>query len=320
MGASLFLWPCEEPQIAIQPLSSDLPRRSPSRADNAKGIILMLASMFVFSAVDTQAKFLTATIDPLQVVWMRQMGLFIGVVILLLWRGSVVLKTARIGLQLGRGACAALSASLFIIGVSYVPLADAVAVTFIAPLLVTIMGAVLLGEYVGIHRWTAVLAGFAGTLVIIRPGFDSFHPALILPLIAACLFAGRQVISRFLSGVDNTQTTVAYTAIASTLILSLPIPFVWSYPQTQTEIFIIISMASMAALGELLVIKALEVALAVVVSPMQYTIIIWSSFYGFMVFDQLPDGYTVGGTAIIILSGLYTLHRERLRSQEKAAS
>lgn len=280
----------------------------------------MLASMFVFSAVDTQAKFLTTTIDPLQVVWMRQMGLFIGVMILLLWRGRVVLKTARIGLQLGRGACAGLSASLFIIGVSYVPLADAVAVTFIAPLLVTIMGAVLLGEYVGIHRWTAVLAGFAGTLVIIRPGFDSFHPALILPLIAACLFAGRQVISRFLSGVDNTQTTVAYTAIASTLILSLPIPFVWSYPQTQTEIFIIISMASMAALGELLVIKALEVALAVVVSPMQYTIIIWSSFYGFMVFDQLPDGYTVGGTAIIILSGLYTLHRERLRSQEKPAS
>lgn len=280
----------------------------------------MLLSMFVFSAVDTQAKFLTATIDPLQVVWMRQMGLFVGVVILLLWRGSVVLKTARIGLQLSRGACAALSASLFIIGVSYVPLADAVAVTFIAPLLVTIMGALLLGEYVGIHRWTAVLAGFAGTLVIIRPGFDSFHPALILPLIAACLFAGRQVISRFLSGVDNTQTTVAYTAIASTFILSLPIPFVWTYPQTQTELIIIISMACMAALGELLVIKALEVALAVVVSPMQYTIIIWSSFYGFMVFDQLPDGYTIGGTAIIILSGLYTLHRERLRSQKSATS
>ena len=315
MGAGLFFVPCQEPKIAIQPLSSDLPPRTPSRADNAKGIILMLLSMFVFSAVDTQAKFLTATIDPLQVVWMRQMGLFVGVVILLLWRGSVVLKTARIGLQLARGGCAALSASLFIIGVSYVPLADAVAVTFIAPLLVTIMGALLLGEYVGIHRWTAVLAGFVGTLVIIRPGFDSFHPALILPLIAACLFAGRQVISRFLSGIDTTQTTVAYTAIASTLILTLPIPFVWTYPQTQTEIILIISMACMAALGELLVIKALEVALAVVVSPMQYTIIIWSSFYGFMVFDQLPDGYTIGGTAIIILSGLYTLHRERLRRQ-----
>jgi S-adenosylmethionine uptake transporter len=95
--------------------------------------------------------------------------------------------------------------------------------------------------------------------------------------------------------------------------LSLPIPFVWITPQTSTEILLIISMASMAAIAELLVIKALEVALAVVVSPMQYTIIIWSSFYGFMVFDQLPDSYTIGGTAIIILSGLYTLHRERLR-------
>ena len=155
----------------------------------------MLISMFIFSAVDTQAKFLTATIDPLQVVWFRQMGLFFGVIILLIWRGHQILRTAKLGLQIGRGTCAALSASLFIIGVSYVPLADAVAVTFIAPLLVTIMGALLLGEYVGIHRWTAVIVGFVGTLVIIRPGFDSFHPALILPLSAACLFAGRQVVS-----------------------------------------------------------------------------------------------------------------------------
>ena len=273
----------------------------------------MLMSMFIFSAVDTQAKFLTATIDPLQVVWFRQMGLFFGAIILLIWRGHQILRTAKLGLQIGRGTCAALSASLFIMGVSFVPLADAVAVTFIAPLLVTIMGALLLGEYVGIHRWTAVILGFFGTLVIIRPGFDSFHPALILPLIAACLFAGRQVISRFLSSSDKTETTFAYTAIASTLILSLPIPFVWSNPQTSAEILLIISMASMAAIAELLVIKALEIALVVVVSPMQYTIIIWASFYGFMVFDQLPDRYTIGGTVIIVLSGLYTLHRERLR-------
>ena len=273
----------------------------------------MLISMFIFSAVDTQAKFLTATIDPLQVAWFRQMGLFVGVVILLIWRGRQILRTAKFGLQISRGACAALSTSLFIIGVSYVPLADAVAVTFIAPLLVTIMGALVLGEYVGIHRWTAVIVGFIGTLIIIRPGFDSFHPALIFPLIAACLFAGRQVISRSLSGIDKTETTVAYTAMASTFVLSLPIPFVWTTPQTSTEILLIIFMASMAAIAELLVIKALEIALAVVVSPMQYTIIIWSSFYGFMVFDQLPDFYTLSGTAIIILSGLYTLHRERLR-------
>ena len=299
--------------MAIHTVTSDLLPKAPSRKENLKGALLMLISMFIFSAVDTQAKFLTTTIDPLQVVWFRQMGLFFGVVILLIWRGQHILQTARLGMQIGRGACAALSASLFILGVSYVPLADAVAVTFIAPLLVTIMGALLLGEYVGIHRWAAVILGFIGTLVIIRPGFDSFHPALILPLIAACLFAGRQVISRFLSGIDKTETTVAYTAIASTIILTLPIPFVWTTPQTSTEILLIISMASMAAIAELLVIKALEIALAVVVSPMQYTIIIWSSFYGFMVFDQLPDLFTVGGTAIIILSGLYTLHRERLR-------
>ena len=194
--------------------------------------------MFVFSAVDAQAKFLTGIFDPFQVVWMRQMGLFVGVMLLLILRGTAILKTQKVGLQLSRGVCAALSASLFIIGVSYVPLADAVAVTFIAPLLVTIMAALFLGEYVGIHRWTAVLIGFVGTLIIIRPGFDSFHPALFLPLIAAFLFAGRQIISRFLSGIDSTETTIAYTAIASTVILSLPLPFVWQNPQSQNEFFL----------------------------------------------------------------------------------
>ena len=120
------------------------------------------------------------------------------------------------------------------------------------------MGALLLGEYVGIHRWAAVILGFIGTLVIIRPGFDSFHPALILPLIAACLFAGRQVISRFLSGIDKTETTVAYTAIASTIILTLPIPFVWTTPQTHTEILLIISWQAWPLLQNCLSSKRLK--------------------------------------------------------------
>ena len=119
----------------------------------------MLISMFIFSAVDTQAKFLTATIDPLQVVWFRQMGLFFGVIILLIWRGHQILRTAKLGLQIGRGTCAALSASLFIIGVSYVPLADAVAVTVSATVLVTIISRRLLGASVRTARRRSVIRG-----------------------------------------------------------------------------------------------------------------------------------------------------------------
>jgi len=305
--------------IAGQSVSSDLAISGPNRADNLKGVMLMLASMFIFAAVDAQAKYLTQTLPPLQIVWSRQLGLFAGVIILIALRGGNVLKTPRPGLQIGRGLCAALSATLFIVGISFVPLADAIAVTFIAPLIVTIMGAVLLGEYVGIHRWSAIVIGFIGTLIIIRPGFDSFHPALLLPLLAAVLFAFRQVISRYLSRSDKTETTVAYTALSATAILSLALPFVWQTPGHIHEYILLVSMATMAAIAELLVIKALEVALAVVVAPMQYTIIVWSSIYGFFIFDHLPDRFTLLGTVIIIVSGLYTLYRERLR-QPKGAS
>lgn len=290
----------------------------PTRLDNLKGAGLMLASMFIFAAVDTQAKILSQSLPPLQIVWSRQIGLFIGVVILLMIRGPVLFTTAHPRLQVIRGILAGLSATFFIIGVSLVPLADAIAVTFIAPLIVTILSAFLLHEFVGIHRWLAIMVGFIGTLIIIRPGFESFNPALLFPIFAAVMFAIRQIISRYLGRSEKTETTVAYTAITATLLLTITLPFVWVTPQTQTEFILLSSMAVMGALGEILVIKAFEIGLAVIVSPIQYTIIIWGSFYGYYVFNQLPDHWTWAGTGIIILSGLYTLYRERLRNNKKS--
>jgi S-adenosylmethionine uptake transporter len=209
---------------------------------------------------------------------------------------------------------AALSAALFITAINYVPLADAIAVTFVAPFVVTMFSALLLKEKVGIHRWSAVIVGFLGTLVILRPGFDGFEPALLLAVLAAVLFAFRQIISRYLSGSDKTETTVAYTALVAVMVLFIPLPFVWQTPVSGFHLLLMAIMAILAGLGELLVIKALEVALAVVVSPVHYTILIWGSLYGYFVFGDFPDYLTWIGAIIIILSGLYTLYRERKRA------
>ena len=291
----------------------------PSRADNLKGALFMLAGMFVFSAVDAQAKYLTQTMPPMQIVWVRQVGLFLGVLLLLSIRGSSILQTQFPKLQIIRGICAAVSAALFILGLNFVPLADAVSVTFVAPLVVTMMGALILGEHVGLHRWTATLIGFLGTLIVIRPGFETFHPGLLLPLIAACFFAARQVISRYIGTADKTETTITYTAITAFLVLSIFAPFVWEPIETKTQIIVLITMSIMAALGEFLVIKALEIGMAVVVSPLHYTLIIWGSFYGYVIFGQFPDLLTWVGASVIILSGLYILHRERIRSSADEA-
>lgn len=278
----------------------------------------MAAGMFVFSAVDMQAKLLTDTLHPIQIAWSRQLGLLLGVFILLALRGTQILRTRHLGLQITRGAGAAASATLFIVAISYVPLADAVAVAFVAPFIVTVMGATLLKEPVGIRRWSAVTIGFLGTLIVIRPGFGVIHPAVMLVVMAAFLFALRQVLSRIMSGTDRTMTTIAYTALVGSFLLTIPLPFVWRWPTTGQEIALLVSIAVMAALAELLVIKALEVAQAVVVAPMQYTLMIWGTMYGYLVFGQLPDTWTWVGAAIIVATGLYTLQRERLAARMPA--
>ena len=272
----------------------------------------MAMGMFLFSGVDTMGKFLTETVHPIQIVWFRQLGLFLGVVVLIAIRGRSMLISSNPKLQIGRGVLAACSATVFIVGVSYVPLADAVAITFVAPFMVTVMGALILREPVGLRRWTAVIIGFIGTLIVIRPGMGVIHPAAVLLIVAATAFALRQILSRILAGEDKTQTTVAYTAIVSWTLLTVPLPFIWQNPSSSLEIGLLLGMAVVAAFAEVLVIMALDAAQAVVVAPVQYSLLIWGTFYGFVVFGQLPDAWTWLGALIIIATGLYTLNRERL--------
>jgi S-adenosylmethionine uptake transporter len=179
------------------------------------------------------------------------------------------------------------------------------------------LSAVLLAEKVGLHRWSAIIAGFAGTVIVIRPGFENFHPALLLVFLAAILFAIRQIISRLLSSSDNVYTTVAYTALASSVMLSVPAYFVWITPQTNQQLILLTLMALLAGLAEFMVIKALQIAHAGLVAPVQYTILIWGTIYGLILFADIPDIFTFIGAAIIIASGLYTVHRERLRQADE---
>ncbi|MEO1790031.1 MAG: DMT family transporter, partial [Pseudomonadota bacterium] len=237
--------------------------------------------MFLFAAVDAQAKLLTETLHPFQVVWTRQLGLLLGAMVFFVLRGPGLLRSARPGLQIVRGALAGTSAALFIFGIRHVPLADAVAITFVAPFLVTLAAALVLRERVGLRRWVAVALGFVGVLIVIRPGLGVVHPAAIFILIAATAFAGRQIISRILGSVDNSMTTVAYTALVSTALLTVPLAFVWQWPATGQQVALLISFALLAGVAEFLVIKALEVAMAVAVAPVHYTIMLWGTFYGY---------------------------------------
>jgi len=279
----------------------------------------MAAGFFVFAASDTLAKMLTESFHPLQIVWMRMLGLFLGVCVLIATRGHTVLHTRNPHLQIVRGIVAVGSATFFIMAVRHVPLADAVAVTFVAPFIVTVFGALILKESVGIRRWLAVMTGFIGMLIVIRPGMGVFHPAIFLVVVAAVLFAIRQLVSRWLSGVDPIVTTVAYTSIVAFLLTSLAQPFIWVTPTGFTTLLVILGLTLLAALGEILIINALDIAQSVVLAPLHYTLIIWSTFYGYLVFRELPDQWTLIGCSIIVISGLYTIYREhKLKSSPEA--
>ncbi len=192
-------------------------------------------------------------------------------------------------------------------------LADAVAVSFIAPFIVTILGALLLHEMVGYRRWIAVIVGFFGTLLILRPGLGVFHPAIFLVFIAAAVFALRQIISRFMSGSDSIATTITYSGLTAALSLAAIQPFFWTWPENGTIWLLMVLMACSAGLAEFTIMRALELAETVVVAPLQYTLIIWSTIWGYLIFADLPDFWTVAGAAIIIGSGLYTIYRETRR-------
>lgn len=276
----------------------------------------MALGMFLFSAVDATAKFLADSLHPFQIVWSRQLGLLLGALVLIAMQGTRVLKTAHPRLQLLRGAFATCSAAFFVFGVAYIPLADAVAISFVAPFVVTLLGALLLREPVGVRRWAAVALGFVGAMIVIRPGLGVMHPAAWFILLAAFFFALRQIVSRAISDTDRTETTVVYTALMTVGLLTVPTLWVWQMPKWDI-VPLLVLLAVLAGLAEVCVIKALEAAMAVVVAPVQYTLILWGTLYGYLIFDQLPDLWTWVGAAIIVATGIYTLRREYVVSRER---
>lgn len=270
----------------------------------------MAVGFFFFATSDMFAKVLTQSLHPIQVAWARQLGLFFGVIVLLFYHGLPILRTRHPTLQISRGLTSVITSTSFIFAVTYVPLADAMAVAFITPFIVTVLAALILRERIGPRRWIAVALGLGGTLVVIRPGAGTFHPAIFLAMVTAAAFALRQILSRMLSDDDPLLTTIAYSGLTASLVLTIPAIFVWQNPPDWQTGALIVGAAACAGLGEISIIGALDLAQAAVVSPIQYTLIIWGTMWGFLIFGQLPDGWTIVGALIIAISGVYSFWRE----------
>jgi drug/metabolite transporter (DMT)-like permease len=292
-------------------------RKAPARADRPfKGIALILASTIFLGASDVTAKYLSATLPSIEIAWIRFL-VFALIMTPAMLPGSPLyaLQTNRRGLHLLRGAALLGSSLFFISGLRFLPIAEASATGFVAPLFVTALSIVFLSEKVGLRRWMATGVGLIGVIVILRPGSGAFDPAAFFPLVSALAWACTLIMTRMMSGTERAITTMTYSSIVGLCIVSLLVPFVWVTPSWHDIMFgVFIGVASTA--GQWIVVLAFRYADASVLAPFSYTQLVWVSVLGFLVFGEVPDAWTVTGAAFIVASGLYTAHRERVRRSQ----
>jgi drug/metabolite transporter (DMT)-like permease len=287
--------------------------------DPMRGIILAVCATMLFATSDTISKYLSNSLPVVEFIWIRYV-LFLLMALGLASRVRLrVLRPRAPRLQLLRGVCVVASSVLFVYGVHSMTMAQATTISFLSPLLVTILSIPLLGETVGIRRWAAVGVGLLGMLVVVRPGLGSFQPAAMFGLASAVAWALALVITRRIAGTDTPQTTMLISSAVGSAALSVLLPFEATWP-TLWQLALSLVMGVVASVGQWLVILAHRVAPASTLAPLFYGQLIWATLAGLLVFGNLPDTWTIFGAAIIILSGLYTAQRERVRRREAARS
>ena len=278
-----------------------------------KGVIFFMTAIFLISVVDTVCKVFTKDLHSIQLVWGYFVGINLTLWVFFLFKGekfSNLRRTERPLLQIIRPAFLVCSISSLFIGLTYLPIAEATVIGFVAPLFITALSVPILKEHVDIHRWSAVAIGLVGVIIIIRPGGDLWHLASVMPLLGALFFALFQIITRLLAATERTHTTLFYTGLGGLAWSSLIVPFVWVTPSI-THIFVFLSTGAMGAMAHLCMISAFDRAEASLLAPYNYTKLIWVSVLGYLIFNDVPSLDMWIGAIIIVSAGFYVLYRER---------
>jgi drug/metabolite transporter (DMT)-like permease len=296
---------------------------STSTADGNRvglGIASALAGLLGMSVMDACAKFLGEGYAISQIILIRN---GVGALVVLLFvlaagKGLAPLRAHHIGLLALRTIFGLAAGFLFFTGLRYLPLADAFAIAFTAPLFITALSAPLLGEQVGFRRWGAVLVGFIGVLIVIQPGTSSFRMEALLPLGAALAYALTMLVSRRLTWDMTTSAIMFWPSLGAALAALVFMPFQWQTP-TPFDLGIFIFMGLIGTAGMALIVQGYRFAPASVIAPFDYSALLWAILLGWLIWGDLPGPEVWLGAAILISSGLYILHRETRRREENRA-
>ncbi|TBN48238.1 DMT family transporter [Paracoccus sediminis] len=286
--------------------------RRPANAQTA-GIALLLAAILGFTMMDATAKHLTQAYHPAQVVWARFIGNLLIFAVIFRGAALTLLRTRRPGLQFSRALMQLASVGLFFSSLQVIGLAEATAIMDLNPVLITLGAALFLGERIGPRRLAGIGAALLGALIIIRPGMGVFQPAALLPLAGAFTYATGALLTR-MARTDSVATSVMWSAVVGSVLTSLAVPFVWQ-PIALSDLWAFALLGIFGTLSQYLLVRAFAAAEAGVLAPFGYTGLVWAGLWGWLLFGQLPDLWTVTGATIIVAAGLYVWSREARAAQ-----
>ena len=285
------------------------------------GIACALAGLFGMSVMDACAKLLGEGYAISQIILFRNGVGALAVLLFVLAKDGGVqrLRAHRIGLLTLRTIFGLGAGFLFFTGLRYLPLADAFAIAFTAPLFITALSVPLLGEQVGVRRWGAVIVGFIGVLIVIQPGTSSFRIEALLPLGAALCYALTMLVSRRLTWELSTSAILFWPSLGAALAALILMPSEWQTP-SPTDLGVFLFMGLIGTLGMSLIVQGYRFAPASVIAPFDYSAMIWAVLLGWIIWSDLPGPEVWLGASVLIGSGLYILHRETRRQDAKEAS
>ena len=271
--------------------------------------MLCLCGMFCFGWMDALSKMLSTQLEPVQILWVRY-AISVPLTLMLAAPGGLrtTLRSARPKLQIARAVLISAEMTFVVFGYRTTPLADAHAIFALTPLVVTALSVPLLGEQVGLRRWIAVAIGLVGVLVIVRPGFATISPGMLIMLGCCVMYAVYQIMTRIAGRHDAAATSMVWQTVGGAVALSLVGPLFWVAPSME-QWGMLAGLAALGVIGHYGLVLALQFAPAVVVQPFTYTTLIWASLSGWIVFGDVPGIYVIIGALLIVASGLYAAWR-----------
>jgi len=287
-------------------------QQAQDHAIRQRAILLMILGIFCFTVMDASVKMLAPRVGVVPTLWARYAGQMLVVLILIAPRLRQVVRTRYPKLQFLRSVLLMSATAFFFTGLSLIPISDAAALMSVNPVIITLGAALFLGEALGPRRIFGIAIAMVGALIVIRPGSDVFSFAALLPLAAAVCYSGYALLTRRVGPDEDVWTSLFYTGLVGTILLSFAVPFAWVTPDT-TALGLMAVTAIFGATGQMLIIRSFSQGEAAMLAPYSYTGLVFATLWGALFFGEFPDTWTITGALVIAGAGLYVWHRETYR-------